>query len=135
MPDPAVVELERRIAAAIDAHRPELERLVDVELDRALDRLVVERLAARNGADVADVLGPMGPGNERQARELMSPTGDIPANEAQAPESCSSCGERPAAAGRRVCHRCRGRRRRERRALAGVDDADGPRSAGNRPER
>jgi hypothetical protein len=102
-----VAALERRVAALVREHRGELERLVDDALDRALAELVVERIAARNGATPA---------------ELVTATPAV---------LCSSCGERPRIAGRTVCNRCRAARARERRARASASSDDGPRSAGN----
>lgn len=54
------VDVEARIVELVEAHRAELEALVDAELDRALDRLVAERLVARNGARVVELVNPTG---------------------------------------------------------------------------
>lgn len=72
MPGPTVVDLGQRIAAAIEAHRLELVEFVDAELDRH-DRLVVERIAVRNGASF------------------------ITMNEAAPAPLCASCGRRSSA--------------------------------------
>ena len=96
---PRAVDVEARIAEFVEAHRDELVALVDAELDRALDRLVVERLAERNGARVTEL--------ESDAEGTV-----------RAPEAtplCASCGERPTVAGRR----------RERRALASAAESPG----------
>jgi hypothetical protein len=45
----SVAAIDERIRALVTAHRPELEHLVDAELDRQIDVLVSERIAARNG--------------------------------------------------------------------------------------
>jgi hypothetical protein len=108
VPGPAVVDVERRIAAAIEAHRPELEQLVDDSLDGALDRLVVERLAPRNG----DVPGP-----REHLRDLVEAAPLAGANLWHL-VPCLGGGDR--ALPGRFCNRCLGRRRRERRALAAV---------------
>jgi hypothetical protein len=125
VPDSVVVDVEARVVELVEARRPELEqlvrqavdaeleRLVDVELDRALERLA----SSSNGAT------PM--------RSTSEPRTLIEPNESEArtrSEPCASCGERPAVPGRTICNRCRGRRRRERRALAAQDAGDGPRS-------
>ena len=108
MPTLAGVEVEARIRELVDHHRPELEQIVDVELDCAFDAIVVERIAARNGHD-------------REPAKL-----------------CSNCHERPRVAGRTICSACKGRRdwqrQRERRAeqhavAATVDDP--PRANGS----
>jgi hypothetical protein len=51
VPALADATLTFRIHELVEQHRPELEQLIDVELDRQLDRLVVERLDARNRLD------------------------------------------------------------------------------------
>jgi hypothetical protein len=43
VPELAGAGLEARIAELVEAHRAELEQLVDQELDRAFDTIVVER--------------------------------------------------------------------------------------------
>jgi hypothetical protein len=123
------VDVEARIVELVEAHRDELVALVDRELDRALEALVVERIEARNGATIGAGLDPNGssgagePSNDASSSDASDPNGST------APTSlCESCGERPRVVGRRVCQRCRGRRRRERRALAAAGDMDGPRS-------
>jgi hypothetical protein len=120
VPATVVVDVEARIAELVEAHRPELVALVDAELDRQLERLVVERLAARNGARATEL--------EQAANGAGAASSSRPGPITPA-ATCSSCGERPAVVGRTICNRCRGRRRRERQTLADASDADGPRTA------
>jgi hypothetical protein len=107
VPALAGVDVEARVRELLDRHRPELEQLVDVELDRALDAIVVERIAARNGhrAHVGDDVVKL----------------------------CSRCGAEPRLPGRTIGIRCKGRRdtarQRERRAelAAALADKEPPR--------
>ncbi len=104
MPTTVDATLATRIAELVEQHRPDLEEIVDAELDRALDLIVAERIAARNGARDISLATPL----------------------------CSNCGERPRVAGRTICSRCKGRResqrQRERRAVAATVDSDLPRA-------
>jgi hypothetical protein len=114
VPGVVVVDVEARIRELVDRHRDELIDLVDLELTRQLDRLVAERIAARNGAvhhDDAAITAGHG--------TMPQPTAGL----------CVDCGTRAPAPGRHVCHRCRGRRRRERRAQAAASAAEPPRAA------
>jgi hypothetical protein len=122
---PTLAGVESRIRELVDRHRPELERIVDVELDRALDAIVVERIIARNG-HVPDRRDHQDP--DRQDGE--------PA------KLCTRCHQAPALRGRRVCQHCKGsrdwQRQRERQAIAGtreiasatVDAEEPPRPVG-----
>jgi hypothetical protein len=112
-------DLERRVAAAIEAHRPELELLVDEALELELARLVAERLAARNG-------------NGAGVAELVSTAVLTPAPA----EPCSRCGQAPRMRERRICRHCkttvdlerrRRARAREHAPTAAAGDDVGPR--------
>jgi hypothetical protein len=50
------VDLEARIAALIEARRPELEQLVDAALDRELEAMIMARITSLNGQ--ADLIAP-----------------------------------------------------------------------------
>jgi len=109
--------LAERVELAVEAHRHELAELVRAAVDRELERLValeLERLASSNG------------GGSAMAEVGSSTVVEVASAMAVTSRPCTRCGERAAAAGRTLCHRCRGARDRERRAARAADD-DGPR--------
>jgi hypothetical protein len=89
--------LVQAVKAAVDRHHRELAQLVDAELDRALDTLVAERIAARNGA-------------VRVQQHAHDRRDDEPAG----PRMCKDCRVRPASSGRTQCNSCRHRGERQR---------------------
>jgi hypothetical protein len=108
--------IDERIRTLVEHHRPELEHLVDAEIDRQLDALVAERLEARNGNGAA-------------------PTPSVEGTEMG---TCASCGRsRPLSkfehGRRKVCTTCRSRahtaRIREREQPASLDPEPEPRLA------
>jgi hypothetical protein len=121
-----MVDVEARIAELVARHRDELVDLVDLELDRALDAIVAERIAARNGVarpvdaahdETASEVLPVGSTlAERTVRPVT--TGGLPLKAAPTASLCVDCGTRAPAPGRHVCNRCRSRRRRDRHAEA-----------------
>jgi hypothetical protein len=104
--------VERAVASAVAARRPELQRLVRLRVDAVLAELAVELLDEQLNEDGAGALG-------RQARPRSSPA---------AGKVCARCAQRPRLHYRTVCRQCdrasRRARYRARRAEA-VDSAAG----------
>lgn len=102
--------LAARIVELVAGHRPELVALVDRELDRQLETLVAERIAARNG------------NGDRPSTAAAAPTEP---SYGSATKPCAVCGvDKPAdqyEAGRRTCRECRRRQVRERAARRGSE--------------
>jgi hypothetical protein len=99
MPEFAGADLERRVAALVQTHRPQLAEFVRQAVDQELQALVAAELASLNGAN-----------GTRQERS-PSPAGETS-------RQCRSCDRdlAPSAfeTGRRVCRECRQRQHRER---------------------
>jgi hypothetical protein len=112
----AGVDVEARIRELVDRHRPELEELVDAELDRQLDVIVGERIAIRNGTE------PVVPGAEVvNGVDHFDPVpGPKVSNGVRhfglgREPLCAQCGQRPRLADRSVCRTCKTTRDREHR--------------------
>jgi hypothetical protein len=112
VPETVAVDVEVRIAELVEAHRPELEQLVDQALERELQALVEQRLAARNGA-------------LERARQAVPPQAEPALAAKPTTKTCVSCGqEKPASAFekyRRACRDCRRREAREREQRRAAD--------------
>ena len=89
-------DVEARIRELITRHRPELEEIVDAELERQLDALVVERIRIRNGNGADD-------------RDRDRDHGHLD-------RLCDVCRAEPRLPGRSIGRSCRSKRDRERRA-------------------
>jgi hypothetical protein len=94
VPETAIAGVEARIAELVQAHRPEVERLVREQFDRLAAELVDLELARRGNGAVTGA----------------TPTGSHPLPT----QLCARCGQRPRSPGRTVCSRCRHARARER---------------------
>jgi hypothetical protein len=96
-----VSAIDERVRQLVAAHRPEIERLVDQALERELNELVEQRLAAGNG--------------EPAAKPFVLPA-------TTTTRVCEGCGEtKPAGAFEKYRRRCRECRRRDRRTAAAAE--------------
>jgi hypothetical protein len=117
----SVAAIDKRISELVAAHRSELEHLVDAELDRQIDALVSERIAARNGN------GHASPDRGDIAPKASCPTGgDVPAT-----KTCTRCGlEKPMdqyEKFRNTCRPCRRLQEREREERRAAEAEEPPR--------
>jgi hypothetical protein len=103
LPEPASVDVEARVVALVQSHRPQLAELVRQAVDRELQALVQAELEHRAN----------GNGNGAQAARTASAL-------------CAPCGERTRMKGRTVCSRCKvreeWRRARERQTAAAPEE-------------
>ena len=109
------VAIDERIHQLVEAHRPELEQLVDQALARELEALIEERLAARNGANPYPRVG------NAPAAQSERPE---PSARTDATQVCEGCGgTKPETAFEKHRRRCRDCRRRDRRTAPVVEQA------------
>ena len=136
--------VERAVEEAIAARRSELEELIDVGLDRALDAIVVERIgrlsASTNGetpppapAATVDTVSPL-PARAANGKFVQSDHSFHSAAIPAAPALCSRCHAEPRIPGRTIGKACKARqdwqrqraRKAERKAVAAVGDGEEP---------
>jgi hypothetical protein len=111
--------IDERIEQLVAAHRPELEHLVDAELDRQLDLIVGERIAARNGNGVRSLTAAVSTEAEMRLGTVRNLT-----------KVCTRCRvEKPVTEferGRGTCMNCRRQQERQRAVARRAAEAEEP---------
>jgi hypothetical protein len=109
--------IDERIRELVAARHDELAALVDQAVEAELERLVTERVQARNGNIPGDV-----PGNSLEVRTKDLGNGNIPVDAAKV---CTACSRTlPLAAfekGRRMCRSCRREQHANRTRVADLE--------------
>ena len=115
MPDTVVVDVEARVVALVQSHRPQLAELVRQAVDAELERLVDAELRARNGNGA---------------------TAPVETRATATTRRCNRCGrDLPPSSfdkGRGTCRRCRHEQHLQReqlRSAAAAADEELPRAA------